>query len=225
MCAIVIANRTPENAVRIPDWVSDFESFRRWTFSDAFPEEGQFSYLDGELWVDLSMEQLFTHNQVKAAYTHGIMSLLAEIRTGRYVPDRMRLVHPESGLSTEPDGLFYAWETVRNGRLRLIETEEQGCLDLEGATDMVLEVVSATSVRKDTEILRDLYWRAGIPEYWLVDARKYPLRFEILRHTPEGYVAVESHGGWLRSEVFGRAFLLTQQTDPLGHPEYTLAVR
>ena len=36
---------------------------------------------------------------------------------------------------------------------------------------MVLEVVSKTSVRKDTVVLPQLYWKSKIPEYWLVDGR------------------------------------------------------
>lgn len=56
--AIVIGDKT-----RIPSWVKDLESFRRWARSDEYPEHGWFSFLHGVFWVDLSMEQLFTHNQ------------------------------------------------------------------------------------------------------------------------------------------------------------------
>lgn len=47
---------------------------------------------------------------------------------------------------------------------------------------MVLEVVSTSSVQKDYRLLRRAYWEADIREYWLVDARKAPVKFEILRH-------------------------------------------
>jgi len=57
-------------------------------------------------------------------------------------------------------------------------------LELEGTPDMVLEVVSASSVVKDTETLLQLYWQAGIPEYWLVDARGEALEFTV--QTPPG---------------------------------------
>src|SRR5256885_8764701 len=53
---------------------------------------------------------------------------------------------------------------------------EEGYLELEGTPDMVLEVVSESSVQKDTKRLRQLYWQAGIREYWLVDARREPDR-------------------------------------------------
>jgi Uma2 family endonuclease len=90
---------------------------------------------------------------------------------------------------------------------------------------MVLEIVSTSSVTKDPVRLRDLYWRAGVTEYWLVDARSETPRFEILRHTMAGFVAVEPQDGWLASAVFGRAFKLTRQADPLGHALYILETR
>ena len=85
--------------------------------------------------------------------------------------------------------------------------------------------MSASSVEKDRETLPDLYWRAGIPEYGVVDARGDRLEFDIFRREPGGYTAVPKRGGWLRSRVFGRSFRLTRQFDDVGNPEYTLSVR
>jgi Uma2 family endonuclease len=90
---------------------------------------------------------------------------------------------------------------------------------------MVLEVVSDSSVQKDEELLRRAYWEAGVREYWLVDARKTPIRFDILRHGPRGYAAARKQDGWLKSAVFGKSFRLTQAENDLGHPEFTLGLR
>ena len=68
-------------------------------------------------------------------------------------------------------------------------------------------------------------WKAGVREYWLVDARKELLQFDILRHTSRGYVATRKRDGWMKSAVFGKSFRLTQQPNGMGHPDYTLAVR
>jgi Uma2 family endonuclease len=90
----------------------------------------------------------------------------------------------------------------------------------------VLEVVSPSSVPKDTVELRDRYAEAGIAEYWLVDAREEPARFDVLRLTVRGYAATRRQsGGWLRSAVFGRSFRLGRDADLLGHPQFTLDVR
>ena len=217
MSTIVIADKGS-----IPDWVVDLDSFRRWARSDGFPESGGFSFLDGEIWVDVGMEQLFTHNRVKTAFTYTIMRILEATRTGQYVTDRMLLSHVAADLSTEPDGLYFHWSTVKSGRLKLIEGADAGCVELLGTPDMVLEVVSRTSIRKDTSVLRDLYCRAGISEYWLVDARGQNPSFDILRHSADGYLATESTEGGIYSTVFDRFFRLEMRTDPLGHPEFSV---
>ncbi len=214
-----------QGKVSLPPWVDDLESFRRWAYSDDFPTTGWFSYLGGVIWVDPSREEFLTHNQVKGAYTITLGSLLRQIRTGRFVPDRMLLTNPAIGLSTEPDGLFFLWATLQSGRLRLLPGKKTGYMELEGTPDMALEIISETSVRKDDEILRDLYWKAGVTEYWLVDARGDSPKFDILRHTPEGYVATPAKDGWVRSEVFGCEFQLVRELDPLGHPEFFVNVR
>jgi Uma2 family endonuclease len=89
---------------------------------------------------------------------------------------------------------------------------------------MVLEVVSNSSVEKDTDILPEAYARAGIPEFWRIDARA-GVSFEVFRLTPEGYAPSREADGWWRSEAFGRSFRLTAATDPLGDPTYRLEVR
>jgi Uma2 family endonuclease len=105
----------------------------------------------------------------------------------------------------------------------LVEREGQGIMELEGTADLVLEVVSKTSVRKDTVLLRDLYFKAGVREYWLVDVRDGAMAFDILQPTPEGYVAVPGVDGWVASRVLGKRFQLQKKTDPLGHPQYVVA--
>jgi Uma2 family endonuclease len=228
MSAIAEPSQRPEVIVQgqfvIPRWVEDLESFRRWRLSDDAPDSGAIAFLDSYIWVDLSMEEFLTHNQVKAAYDYAIMSVVNPASLGRYVPDRMLLTNAEANLNTEPDGLFATWETMRSGRLRLVEREGQGIMELEGTPDQVLEVVSKTSLRKDTVLLRDLYFKAGISEYWLVDVRDGAMSFAILTWTPEGYVAAPGVNGWIASKVFGKAFQLQKRKDPLGHPQFTVSV-
>lgn len=184
MSAIVIEDR-----VRIPAGIDSLEAFRTWARSDDFPERGRFAYLNGEIWVDLSMEQLFTHNTVKTQFTIVLGSFVQRAGNGYFFSDGTLVSNVKADLSTEPDGTFVAFDAIRERRVRLIEGATRGYVELEGAPDMVLEVVSAASVRKDTETLRDLYWRAGISEYWLVDARGEDPVFTILRYTVRGYAA------------------------------------
>jgi Uma2 family endonuclease len=134
------------------------------------------------------------------------------------------LVNVDVEFACVPDAIFIS-EAGLQDRVRLIEGKDGGYVELEGSPDMVLEVVSAGSVQKDKVTLRRAYHSAGIREYWLVDARKEPLSFDVLRHTPRGYTATPKRGGWVKSAVFGKAFRLTQSAATLGHPEYSLEMK
>ena len=90
---------------------------------------------------------------------------------------------------------------------------------------MVLEIVSAHTIQKDTVVLRDLYARAEIPEYWLVNPLGGKLSFDILRRTTKGYTPVRKAGGWLKSAVFGKSFRLTPQKIGDDLPQCRLHVR
>ena len=209
----------------IPPWVTDLASFRRWSDQEDFPDTGRIWYIRGEVWVDMSKEQLFTHIQVKDQFTQVLGRLVQKNELGLYFSDGLLLTNVSADISGNPDSTFISKESLTTGRVRLLEGEKGGYTEVEGSPDMVLEVVSRSSLRKDTEVLHEAYWDAGIQEYWLVDARKSPLRFEIFRYTAKGYVPIPKQAGWLKSQVFSKSFRLTQTKGPLGYPKFTLAVR
>jgi Uma2 family endonuclease len=211
--------------VCIPPGITDLDSFRRWALSEACPDHLHIAYLNGVIWVDPTMEQWLTHNQIKGEVNIVLGGLLKETAQGRYTPDGMVLSNTVANLLTIPDGLFASYETMRSGRLRRVaSTRNVGVVELEGTPDMVLEVVSESSVEKDRETLPALYQAAGIAEYWRIDARE-ELRFELLHLTAQGYVGAQLSDGWLRSTVFGRDFRLVAGTDVLGDALYTLEMR
>jgi Uma2 family endonuclease len=211
--------------VSIPSWVVDLESFRRWADADDFPEDGRAWYLKGEVWIDMSKQQIFTHVLVKTEFTIVLGNLVKTDGLGLFLGDGTLLSNVAADVSGVPDALFVSSATLQSDRIHLVEGWEAGHVELEGAPDMVLEVVSDSSVHKDTVFLRQAYWQAGISEYWLVDAREEPVRFDILRRTARSYVATRKREGWMRSTVFGKEFHLTQRISALGHPEFTLGVR
>jgi Uma2 family endonuclease len=216
MSAIVL-----DNDLRIPAWVGDFDSFRRWTLLDEFPERGVFSHLNGQLWVE-SMETL-VHNKIKTQIAAVLLLLAQAGRLGDFLGDRMRLINLDVLLSTEPDGMFISRRTLKRRLVKLREGDQT--LEMIGTPDMVLEVVSKTSADKDLVVLPDLYFRAGVAEYWLVDARPGQFRFTILRPGRGKYVAVRPVQGWLKSRVFGKAFKLSRTEGAEGVSEFRLEVR
>jgi Uma2 family endonuclease len=217
MSAIVVAEQA-----RIPAGIENHRSFRRWIYSGRFPERGKFSYFKDELWLDVSMET-DDHNQIKFEICRVLGNLISEHRLGRFYLDGMMLTNTSVRLSTEPDGMFVSSEALRSGRVKRKRGGES--LEVMGTPDMVLEVVSKTTVRKDSVILPGLYFRAGIPEYWLVDSRPDQFRFDIFHPGRRKYVATRKSDGWIKSEVFGKSFKLVAAEGDDGTSEYRLESR
>ena len=154
-----------------------------------------------------------------------LANLAKQELTGAYLGDGLLISHLGAEVSNNPDGVFVANSSFEAGTVRLVEGAKQGFIELEGSPDMVLEVVSDSSVRKDDELLREAYWKAGIREYWLVDARGEKLIFQILKHTSKGFSPIRPVGGWIKSTVFRMAFRLVATKNRLGHPDFELQVQ
>jgi Uma2 family endonuclease len=211
------------DAVRIPpEAVDDFEAFRRWTKSKDFPERGDYAFLGSDLWADLSMETLI-HNQLKGVIAAVLTGFVMTEALGRFFADRMRLVNEDASLSSEPDAMFASHKAVSAGRVRWEQGPES--LEVIGTPDMVLEVVSTSSVPKDTVLLHELYAAAGIAEYWLVNPLRGQLTFDILRLSRGRYVATRKSAGWIKSAVFGKSFRLAAEESSDDLPQFRLHVR
>jgi hypothetical protein len=214
-----------EQEIHVPSWVRDIASFRRWTDEDDFPEDVHVWWLKGEVWIDMSKEDIFSHLVVKNAYGYTLTGIAENEQFGLFLPDGLLMSNFAGDISGNPDGTFITNATLLSDRVRLIEGKRGGYVEIQGSPDMVLEVVSGRSLKKDLEVLRRAYWEAGIPEYWLVDARGDRLKFDILRRSARGYLATPKRGGWIKSTVFGRSFRLVRRIGATGYPEYKLEWR
>lgn len=213
--------------VTVPNTAHTLDGFRQWAASDGFPDHGKISYCGGEVFVDISPERVDSHNQVKTEIGRVVGNLARESDSGKFYGDGLWITNDRADLSTEPDGAFATWETLESGRVETVlwgETTADG-LELRGSPDWVLEVVSRSSVYKDTKVLPQKYHKAGVGEYWLIDARGEAIEFTVFVHQPDGYSAIEPQDGWYRSEVFGREFQLRRSRDRSGGWQYRLDVR
>jgi Uma2 family endonuclease len=204
-----------EDGLLIPAEAGTLEGFTRWALSEAFPETGRIDFLQGTVEVDMSPEDLQTHGKPKSTLHAYIERIVAAADLGEVYVDRASLRSTEVDLTCEPDVLFVSWESLESGRARHVRSalQEPGrFLQIEGAADLVVEVVSDGSVEKDTERLPPLYARAGVRELWLVDARGPELSFEILHlHGGRYRRAQPDAGGYRQSKVLGRRVRLRRE--------------
>jgi hypothetical protein len=118
--------------VRVPDWVLDLESFRRWSDADDFPESDRVEWLRGGVRIDMSREQLFSHVQVKHRFAMVVGNLVEVEQRGYFFPDGARLSNEDADLSVKPDGLFVSTKSIEAKSVRLLEGMEEGWLEVEG---------------------------------------------------------------------------------------------
>jgi Uma2 family endonuclease len=146
---------------------------------------------------------------------------------GTVYGDGVQLSNKTANLSTSPDAMFVLRHSLRTGRLKRVPRKDRKdqYIELEGTPDLVVEVISQSSWKKDTKVLFELYHRAGVPEYWLVDAFGEDIDFKILQRGRQTYTAIESQRGWLKSAVLKRDVKLIRSRDEDGDWEYGLKVR
>jgi Uma2 family endonuclease len=219
--------RTPAqpDAIQIPATANDLAGFREWACSDEFPERGRIDFLAGDLEVDMSPEELDTHGSVKTEIATVLQLLVGRRDLGSVYVDRGRVSSPRANLSVEPDVVVVFWETLDRGRAHKVPSKKRPdrFMELEGPPDLIVEVVSEGSVRKDLFRLPPLYAAAGVPELWLVDAREKAIRFEIRSLKAEGYETMAPDTeGWTFSPRLGLRFRLQRREVRPGRWSYRL---
>jgi Uma2 family endonuclease len=210
-----------EEQVEIPLTIHSLADFRRWTQSADFPQTGRIDYVLGRIEVDMSPEDLFCHGTLKGEIYAVLHQRIKRGSLGHLFIDSTRVSCPEADLSVEPDVVFVSHEAIDSDRVRLVPgaAQEPGrYVELEGPPDLIVEIVSDSSVAKDTRRLPEAYFKAGVREFWLADAREEPVVFRIHRPGQTGFEAVKPDSdGFQKSPVFGSAFHLDSSRDTKGH--------
>ncbi len=219
---------TFEERIRVPFDAFDLEGFRRWVHSDDFPERGKVSFIDGEVVVDISPEEIQSHASLKLALQSKLHAFSTEHQLGKCYPDGVLLINESANVSNEPDFMFCSFDALKTKRVQEREfVEDSGrYVELAGTPDLAVEIISRYSKRKDTELLRDRYFAAGITEYWLINARGDDIDFKLLTRGEDGFIeTTPDPDGYRRSDVLGASFLITRQWNEISGFDYTLHQR
>jgi Uma2 family endonuclease len=214
-----------EDQCLIPGDLATLAAFRRWAVSEEFPPTGRIDWVASHIEVDMSPEDIFTHGTLKTEIVR-VLGTLAKGRGIHLFTGETRVSSVAGDLSVEPDVVAVSDAAIDAGRVRLVPASggrPDRFTELDGTPDLVVEIVSDASVKKDTQRLPAAYHAAGIPEFWLIDARGPEVRFTIHRWEPAGYVASLTADGRGFSTVFGCGFTLVRSRNPSGRFVYDLA--
>jgi Uma2 family endonuclease len=215
-----------EERVVVPMGIRSLADFRRWALSPRFPEQGRIDYLGGVIEVDMSPEEVIAHGRLKGKMYAVLLDLVDQSDLGLLLTDRTRVSSVQGDLSAEPDIVFVSNESLTEGRVRMIPKagdDPDRYIEIEGGPDLIVEIVSDSSVRKDTKRMPKACFLAGVHEYWLADARREPFVFRIHRRAESGFEAVPLDAeGFQLSTVFSRLFRLDWRRDRSGYWAFDL---
>jgi Uma2 family endonuclease len=150
---------------------------RKLTYEDylLFPEDGlRHEILDGEHYVTSAPSRW--HQAASRNLTYFFAGFLRRNLLGSIFTAPFEVVLSEHDI-VQPDLLFISKE-----RLGIL-TEK----NVQGAPDLIIEILSDTTQRRDKTLKRDIYERFGVLEYWLVDPQRQTVR--VFRSSDAGFVA------------------------------------
>ena len=212
----------------MPGNVGTLEAFLNWATSDEFPDRGRIDFLGGRLYIDMSGAELHSHETLKAAVAEALIPIVRGQKLGKLFFDSTRNAHHDSESGVQPDFLVCTYDSIRAGRVRFPATEQNSerCVLVEGSADLIVEIVSNSSVRKDTIELRHRYFAADVREYWILDARGSRLTIELLTRGKNNWlVAPPDADGYYRSEVLAKRVRIARVADPVGLPDYDVLIQ
>jgi len=210
--------------LHIPPDIHTHAGFRRWALSEECPEKLRVFFWQGEVWLDMSKEEIRTHAAVKTELAGVLTNLNEDLDLGNFYINGVLVSNEEAKVSNNPDMVGVFWESLESERVRYIERKGREN-EIVGSPDWTLEIVSKGSVTKDTKQLRQAYHAARVKEYWLIDARKDDLEFRVWVWKPKGYQAAKTTEAWTASPLFGKSFRLTRSTDRRGAWRYRLEAK
>lgn len=207
----------------IPADARTLAGFRKWILNASLPPGWQLSYVSGEIFIHMSPERIGTHNAVKSELNYVLVHLTRDTQLGHFFPDGVLVSNESADVSSEPDAIFVLNSSLKSGKVRLVPSADgKDFVEIEGSPDMVCEILSPSSVRKDKIRLIDNYYRAGISEYWLIDAIGDSIQFTVFRRAPTAFEPTPAQDGWVESTVFGRRFRLERHRDEFDTWAYRL---
>ncbi len=220
----------PRGTVTIPASAATMEGFRRWTRSDGFPDNARIDLVADRIFVDLSMQRHQAHALPKTEIVRVLANLLVETGFGELASDVTRVYLPGGNTSFEPDIVLVSFESIESGRVT--ETAAKHGTDgveFVGPPELVVEVVSPSSVGKDTVELPAGCFAGGVGEYWLVDCRDdaaVAVGFAIHRRGETGFEEVERDAdGFVASAILSKTYRLTRSRGRLDRWAYRLEER
>lgn len=163
-----------------------FDEFLAWCDEDTRAE-----WVNGEIIMTSPASR--QHQKIRMFLTFLLNQFVRARKLGEVFDNPFLMRLPDVPSGREPDILFIRHEHLD----RLRETY------LDGAADLVIEIVSPESIARDRGEKFVEYEQAGIPEYWLIDPLRRRAEFYRLAQGMYRLVEPDAHGIYRSAVVEG----------------------
>ncbi len=154
------------------------------------PDDERYELLDGELVLSPSPNR--SHQRIDAKLGWRLAQFVEEMDLGEVFSAPFDVVLSDTNV-VQPDLLF-----VTNEHTYIITPD-----NVQGAPDLVVEILSPSTAERDRRFKRALYARYGVGEYWLVDPDDRTVTVLLL-----------DDGNFAEMAVYGAGETLTSPTLP-----------
>ena len=143
---------TTQNQPAFPNFAK-FDDFVDW----AFAQEEEYEWVDGK--VITMAPASYDHEDLFSFLLTLLRLYVRKRKLGNVLGSRYLIHLPTIRRGREPDLLFFATERQALAKKNYFD----------GAPDLVVEIISPGSIKRDRDDKYEEYEAAGVREYWLID--------------------------------------------------------
>jgi Uma2 family endonuclease len=144
-----------------------------WTYDDylRLPNDGRrYEIIEGVLYVSPAPKYL--HQRIVQVLLRRLGDLAEEKGSGEVIPAPFEIYLSGRNRPIQPDLVY----------IRAEHLPPSDAAGFEGVPDLVVEILSPSSIRRDRFIKFAAYEKAGVPEYWIVDPETRSIEVYVWRN-------------------------------------------
>ena len=165
---------------------------KKWTYNDYLnlPDDKRYEIIDGEL-IEMAPSPRKKHQIISLNLSYRLLDFVRKHRLGHIISAPFD-VHLNEKNILQPDILFILQE--KEDILK-----EEGVF---GSPDLVIEILSPSTTKRDRENKYKIYEKFGIKEYWIVDPDKESIEVYVLEKDQYRLYNQSAKGYTIKSHLF-----------------------